>query len=253
MIKAIKRLLRLISLIFARPIIEAPIPEPKKPIQPPDTASIPDEVYEAQKPERKQKYIYVIDAGHGGINHEGKYTTAPAKMFEHPHFTFYEGAFNRRIQSYLFQMLDKEGIKYLKANHQYIDTPLSDRVRVANVQKQPAIFFSIHGNAASSPKATGIEYFTSKGETDSDKIASKMYELTEKYIPELRLRKDYTDKDPDKEADFYVLRKTNCPAVLAEFGFFTNPKEAELMMTSHFQKRCAMIIFDTIKWIEQNM
>ena len=34
-----------------------------------------------------------------------------------------------------------------------------------------------------------------------------------------KLRTDYADNDPDKESNFYVLKHTNCPAVLTE-NFF---------------------------------
>ena len=39
-----------------------------------------------------------------------------------------------------------------------------------------------------------------------------------------RIRTDYSDKDPDWEENFYILKHTLCPAVLTE-NFFQDNKE----------------------------
>jgi N-acetylmuramoyl-L-alanine amidase len=67
--------------------------------------------------------------------------------------------------------------------------------------------------------ATGWEAWTSKGKTESDKIAEYLYKAAEKNLKGKKLRKDTTDGDSDKESDLYVLKHTNCPAVLTE-NFF---------------------------------
>lgn len=54
----------------------------------------------------KSNYLWLIDAGHGGMV-KGKYTTAPAKMFKFPDgLTIYEGVVNRDIALILALILD---------------------------------------------------------------------------------------------------------------------------------------------------
>ena len=45
-------------------------------------------------------------------------------------------------------------------------------------------------------------------------------------FPDEKYRLDYSDGDVDKEANFYVLRKTKMPAVLLEMWFFDNYNDA---------------------------
>jgi N-acetylmuramoyl-L-alanine amidase len=47
------------------------------------------------------------------------------------------------------------------------------------------------------------------------------------------LRKDTTDGDKDKEADFYIIKGANCPAVLTENLFQDNRKDVELLESQY--------------------
>lgn len=50
------------------------------------------------------------------------------------------------------------------------------------------------------------------------------------------------DKTAIKQAPFYVISKTNMPAVLIEIGFLTNPAEAKKLMTPRYQQEVAQKI-----------
>jgi N-acetylmuramoyl-L-alanine amidase len=86
-----------------------------------------------------------------------------------------------------------------------------------------AIYVSIHVNAAGSDgkwhNATGWEVYTTPGETKSDKLATYLYNAAKYNTKDKKMRTDYSDGDPDKEAHLYVLKNTICPAVLTE-NFF---------------------------------
>ena len=69
-------------------------------------------------------------------------------------------------------------------------------------------------------------------------------------FPDHKLRKDMSDSDLDKEAAFYVLRKTKMPAILSENFFMTNRKECELLLTDEFRQRIANCHFKMIKKVE---
>ena len=54
----------------------------------------------------------------------------------------------------------------------------------------------------------------------------------------------------DKEAAFYVLRKTKMPAILSENFFMTNKRECDLLLTPEFRDRIANCHFKMIQKIE---
>ena len=97
------------------------------------------------------------------------------------------------------------------------------------------IYVSIHLNAAGSDgkwhNATGWEIYTSVGKTQSDILAEHIYKAAAYNNKEMKLRTDYSDGDADKEAHLYVLKYTNCPAVLTENFFMDNKKDVEYLLS----------------------
>lgn len=121
------------------------------------------------------------------------------------------------------------------------DDGLSWRADMANEYGADA-FVSIHCNAAGSPAAHGFEVFTTPGATAADALAASILSAIEEAIPELAMRPDRSDGDADKEANFQVLRQTDCPAVLVELAFISNPKEEQLLLNPGFLRRYAKAI-----------
>jgi N-acetylmuramoyl-L-alanine amidase len=109
------------------------------------------------------------------------------------------------------------------------------------------LFISIHCNSADNPAARGMEVYTLPGDGPSDKLAEEIVRAWEAAIPEVPVRKDLADGDSDKEANFYVLRKTAMPAVLVELGFLSNPEEEKLLADGIFQSKCAETIASGVK------
>jgi len=110
---------------------------------------------------------------------------------------------------------------------------LADRAYKTNQRKPPCVL-SFHCNAALSPAAQGFEVFTSPGNTPADDLATYIYENLDSMGP-YEGRPDYDDDDPDKEAQFYILRKTVVPAVLIEFGFITNDRDLRILRADAHQ------------------
>jgi len=196
----------------------------------------------------EKNILVILDNGHGGLD-KGKYTTAPAKMHTFKDgFTIYEGFFNREIVKKIAYRLKSLGVP----NHILVpgpqDTPLAERVRVANELAEKAggkaIYISVHGNAGG---GTGFEVYTSKGQTKSDKIAGFYMDAMAEEFPGKAARTDLTDGDKDKEANFYVLRKTTCPAILTESFFMDNREDAELMLSHAGQVKIVNAHLKTIE------
>ena len=113
---------------------------------------------------------------------------------------------------------------------------LSLRCNIVNElvkQYKNCIYVSIHVNAAASDgkwhNATGWEVYTSVGETKSDELATCLYNAARYNAENKKMRTDYSDGDPDKEAHLYVLKHTNCPAVLTENFFQDNQKDVDYL------------------------
>lgn len=203
----------------------------------------------------------ILDFGHGGINSSGEYTTAPSKMFTFPNGEVaYEGVINRQIgglvEIYLKSHSNLNVITTVKATDPR-DLSLSYRVGVANkYNPKETIFISIHSNTSASHNASGFSIFTTEGVTKSDYLATCIGESVKTYYDDLnlRLRFDfYLDNDLDKERDFYVLRKTRCPAVLLECLFFDYYPDFQKLTDAEFQKEMAWHIYKGImRFVNEN-
>ena len=134
------------------------------------------------------------------------------------------------------------------------DISLKERVKRANnlhAQKKNCIYVSMHSDAFSDPQAHGYSIYTSVGQTESDAVASAFLVTMKDYFPDRKLRHDNTDGDEDKEAHFYVLKKTTCPAILIENFFYTNPTECKLLLNDAFQDKIVTCHMDSIKRMER--
>lgn len=123
---------------------------------------------------------------------------------------------------------------------------------------QNCIYVSIHVDAAASggewKNAGGWTAYTSPGRTRSDILATYLYEAAEKHLAgyaakmeegkkkglygsnQKPFRKDVSDGDPDKEANFYVLTRTKCAAVLTENLFMDNKDDVAFLTSEEGKK-----------------
>ena len=194
------------------------------------------------------KLTVFIDSGHGGMI-DGKYQTAPAKMYKHGYGEiFYEGVSNRQFAEDLKWELRNRGIPYIDVTNTELDVPLSTRVNIINelYKKYPnAILVSLHSNAG---KGTGFEVWTSVGQTRSDQFAEVLSEELMRSFPDIKFRKDTQDGDLDKESGFYILKNTDCPAVLPECLFYDNYEDYKILMNPTFRRDYVSAL---VRWIER--
>lgn len=204
----------------------------------------------------KKDMLVLIDPGHGGIIN-GQYQTSGKRSPKWDNLPqLFEGVQNRDIAKELKQLLADAKIKWVDVTDESnYDIPLNVRTKVANdnySKNKNAIYVSIHadahGDGVVGTPAKGISVWTSKGQTNSDKLADFVFERLSHYMSDLTtMRKDTSDGDNDKEENFFVLSKTNCPAILCELGFMTNYDECKRMQTQDWKKLCAYAIFEGIK------
>lgn len=168
----------------------------------------------------------LIDNGHG--------SNTPGKCS--PDGRLKEYAYAREIAIRLEAELRKKGIDAERIVKEEIDVPLSERCRRANEYKaSDTILVSIHCNAAGSGsewmQARGWEAWTSTGQTKADKLADSLYVAAGRLLPDMKIRKDMSDGDADKESGFYILKHTKCPAVLTENLFQDNKEDVGFLLS----------------------
>ena len=179
----------------------------------------------------------LIDPGHG-IDTPGKRS---------PDGKFREYLWNRQVADLLGARLVEIGIDVSFVVTETNDIPLSTRVQRVNrvcskVGASNVMLVSIHANAAGNGgwmNAKGWSCYTSKGNTESDRIAECLYDAFEKEFPDRKIRKDLSDGDRDWEENFYVLAKSRCPAVLLENFFYDNPEECMFLLKEETKERIA--------------
>ena len=115
---------------------------------------------------------------------------------------------------------------------------LGDVTRASN-EWGADLFVSIHCNAYNK-KARGMETFHYRGSKAGKRLAECIQAQLVKRI-------DTFDRGV-KEAGFYVLRNTDCPAVLVETAFIDNEEDEQLLLknTDCFARAIAVGITDYI-------
>lgn len=186
----------------------------------------------------------ILDAGHGKET-PGKRSP---KLDNGNHL--FEWKFTREVCNKIYCLLQSEGIKCIIANRDDVDYKLSERAtRINNLYNKEkkhghlAIMISVHGNAAGSgdwKTAYGWEVFSTKGTTNSDKLAKCFCNVFKNIFPDKRLR-------GHKEENFTIIYKTNCPCILTENFFYDNKEECELMLSEEGQMKIAELHVEAIK------
>lgn len=206
----------------------------------------------------------LIDNGHG-VNTGGK--CSPDRKLR-------EYAYNREIATRIVAALKASGIDAERIVTEETDISLGERCRRVNhwcnkLGKSNVLLISVHVNAAGSTgmwrTAGGWSAYTTRGKTKSDEVATLLYEsaqaLLTKYVDIMKkgkeigvydqkqkpFRTDFTDGDPDHEADFYIINNTACPAVLTENLFMDNRADMEFLLSEEGKQTITDIHVSAIK------
>lgn len=207
----------------------------------------------ASVPTSYKKLYVILDNGHGA-NTPGKRS---------PDGKLREFAWAREIVKRIKNKLDLLGIESFILVPELTDISLEERVRRANqIHKEQkkkgktVILLSIHCNAAGNGtwlNARGWSAYTSKGPTESDKIANCLYEAAHEILDpkKLKIREDKSDGDSDWESNFYIIYKSSMPAVLTENFFQDNKEDVKYLLSEEGKSDCVNIqIKGILKYIK---
>ena len=172
----------------------------------------------------------LIDNGHG-INTPGKRS---------PDGELLEGIYNREIAQRITTRLQQQGIDAELLVPEDEDISLHDRCLRANKQsifhgETNVLIISIHCNAASSDakwhNARGWSVYTSKGQTEADKLADCLATAAYDNLPGEIVRADWSDGDIDIEESIFILSHTLSPAVLTENLFMDTLQQKTFLLS----------------------
>ncbi len=160
--------------------------------------------------------VVVLDPGHGGSDPGA---TGPGGLAEKD--------VNLAIALVVAEVLAGR-VNLLLTRRDDRTVSLGARTSLAN-QNKAALFVSVHGNGSVHPEAAGTETYHYPGSRLGAALAGY---VQHRLVAALRRR----DRGV-KQADFFVLRETRCPAALAEVAFVTSPEEAKLLADRAFRRK----------------
>ena len=180
-------------------------------------------------------YCVVLDAGHGASD-PGKIGCNDAK----------EKDINLAIVQKLKTYLEEEDVRVVLTRTS--DEPLYDasasnkkmsdmNARVSIIESTlPNLVISIHQNSYHESSVCGPQVFYYKA-SEEGKRAAECLQASFDGLEEIDNRRLAKAND-----NYYLLLHTSVPLVIAECGFLSNPREAELLIQDSYQEKVAWVL-----------
>ena len=170
--------------------------------------------------------------------------------------------------------LKKEGLEVVMTRNSDIFIPLAQRAHIAN-KKNADFFVSIHANASESRSLRGFEIYylseatddlalalqraedsslrfeTAKWDHPPNGLKTIVWDLKEtenrresihiaKFVTDAVMESSEVSDHRIRSAQFYVLKWTECPAVLVETGYLTNLEDEHRLNNPSYRRRLAL-------------
>ena len=185
----------------------------------------------------------ILDAGHGGID-SGCVSVNGAE----------EKDINLSIMLRLRDMLEASGFEVIvtrdadKSIHdsgvqglgQQKLSDMQNRLKIIN-SCDNALFISVHQNQFTDSRYSGAQMFYPADSAESEQLAG----ILQKQFVSL-LQPDNNRETKPVTDEIFLLDNANCPSVMAECGFLSNPDEAALLESEEYQAKVAFTIFTGI-------
>lgn len=173
---------------------------------------------------RDKVYKVVIDAGHGGWQSGAAYGGVKEKDL------------NIDIARRLNSLLKAEGIRTYMTREWDSYVSLYSRSALAN-RVGADLFVSIHNNAGHSKHSGSMTlYYPGSQKTRGNLTSLEFAQIVQRNMTQY-LGTD--DKGTIARSNLAVLRTSNMPAVIAEVGYMSNPKELNKLKTHSYRQKAA--------------
>lgn len=195
--------------------------------------------------------VVVIDAGHGGKD--------PGKVGVNE---ILEKDINLRISLRLKSLLEQNDVVVVMTREEDKDLASENASNRKNedlraranlvAETKPTVMVSIHQNSYPEAEVDGAQVFYYSGSETGRQLGNMVQNSLKAEINDGNHRVAKANKD------YYLLKKSACPAVIVECGFLSNPQEAGLLATEEYQEKIAFAIhlgimeyINTIESIEE--
>ena len=165
----------------------------------------------------------VIDAGHGGFDGGAVGSS---------------GTSEQDINLSIAQRTDENALGY-DPSRSVRENKIADiKAREQFVQETSnPVFLSIHLNKFSDARYHGAQVFYSPSHPDSRALAEQMQETLAEGCDPANNR-----QAKQAESTIYLMKKLECPAVIVECGFLSNPEEEQRLSDTEYHKKLAASI-----------
>ncbi len=119
-------------------------------------------------------------------------------------------------------------------------TDMKNRVAIGNTPGT-LCFVSIHMNHFTDEKYSGPQVFYAGGSEGGKRLAEC---IRLSFLSEIG---PHCTRESKPSGDLYLLRETDCPAVIVECGFLSNAEEEALLCTEDYQEALAEAIYKGIQ------
>lgn len=207
--------------------------------------------------------VILLDPGHGKDT-PGKCSPDASARLIHSPLYFREYAWARKCAQAACDLLQADGYTAFLLVKEEEDIPLATRVNRVEIYcrqygKGNVLLISSHVNAASDDckwhDASGWSCYTTKGVTESDKLAQALYDVALREFPAQgrKVRKYGSGEgNLDYEENYYILRNASCPAVLIEHFFQDCKADVAYLKSDLGLATCAQVIADGVaRYIEK--
>ncbi|MDR3091499.1 MAG: N-acetylmuramoyl-L-alanine amidase [Clostridiales bacterium] len=186
------------------------------------------------------KKVVVIDAGHGGFD-PGKVAGSGAP----------EKDLNLSVALKLQRYLEQGGSTVImtRVADEALDGrkagDMRKRREIANLSHAD-IIVSVHQNSFPSPNVSGAQVFYFSKSEASKRLAVMIQAELAPHAPK--------NRQAASNSNYYILKKTDLPAVIVECGFLSNQEDARKLGTDEYQEKIAWGIYKGIlRYFEEGL
>ena len=184
-------------------------------------------------PKPKRLGPVVLDPGHGGRDPGA---TAASGLREKD--------VNLSVALMAAQLLRRRGVQVTMTRSSDVFIELNDRAAVADGCRA-RLFVSLHADAHADRRIRGFTLYAARAASTESLAAADTFVR--------RMCATGTRSQGVRRADFRVLVRTSCPAVLVEMGYLSNPTEAARLSNERHQRRLAEAVADAVMDVLQEV